>query len=121
MKKEGSGVDKVLFEVESHQLPAPLFENPHSSTRVVLFAYKEFKNLTMKDRIHACYFHASLKYITREYMTNASLRERLGVDAKNAAMITRIINEAMRAGVICIYDESAGAKARKYIPAWARS
>lgn len=25
------------------------------------------------------------------------------------------------AGLICIYDESVGAKARKYIPTWARS
>ena len=24
-------------------------------------------------------------------------------------------------GLICIYDETVGAKARKYIPAWARS
>jgi len=30
-------------------------------------------------------------------------------------------NNARKAGLICIYDESVGTKARKYIPAWARS
>ncbi len=118
-EERGSGIDKVIFEVEINQLPAPAFEIPEKSTRVVLFSHRELKNLTKQDRVRACYFHASLKYIERDYMTNSSLRERFGIDAKNGAMATRIINDALESKLICVYDKSVGAKARRYIPSWA--
>jgi len=119
-EERGSGIDKVIFEVEFNQLPAPIFERLDKFTRVVLFSHRELKNLTKQDRVRACYFHASLKYIERDYMTNTSLRERFGIDTKNGAMASRIIKDALQSGLICIYDESVGAKARRYIPKWAR-
>ena len=39
-EERGSGIDKVVFQVELYQLPAPLFEVPPGSTRVVLFSHK---------------------------------------------------------------------------------
>ena len=36
-EERGSGIDKVAFQVEYYQLPAPLFEVPPGFTRVVLF------------------------------------------------------------------------------------
>jgi len=53
-------------------------------------------------------------------MTNTTLRERFGVDAKNTAMISRIIKDTLDEEQVYIYDESAGTKARKYIPWWAK-
>jgi ATP-dependent DNA helicase RecG len=120
-EERGSGIDKVVFEIEFNQMPAPIFERLDSFTRSVLFSHRELKNLTKQDRVRACYFHSSLRYIERDYMTNTSLRERFGIDAKNRAMASRIINDAIQAELICIYDESVGVKARKYIPVWARS
>ena len=120
-EERGSGIDKVVFEIELNQLPAPIFETPTGFTRSILFSHRKLKNLTKQDRARACYFHASLRYIERDYMTNTSLRERFGIDQKNGAMASRIINDTIQAGLICIYDESVGAKARKYIPTWARS
>ena len=52
-------------------------------------------------------------------MTNSSLRERFGIDAKNSAMVSRIIKEAVKEGKIRIYDESVGTRAREYMPWWA--
>nr|WP_320192726.1 RNA-binding domain-containing protein [uncultured Desulfobacter sp.] len=120
-EERGSGIDKVVFEIELNQLPAPIFEAPTDFTRSILFSHRKLKNLTKQDRLRACYFHACLKYIERDYMTNASLRKRFGIATKNVAMASRIINDAIQAGLICIYDETVGAKARKYIPVWARS
>jgi len=119
-EERGSGVDKVVFYVEINQLPAPLFEALTGFTRVILFSHRELKNLTKQDRVRACYFHASRKYIERDYMTNTSLRNRFGIESKNVAMASRIIKSAIQSKLICIYDESVGAKARKYIPMWAR-
>jgi ATP-dependent DNA helicase RecG len=118
-EERGSGIDKVVFETEVYQLPAPAFEVTPEHTRAVLFGHKEFKNMDKEERIRACYLHCCLKYVNREPMNNTSLRERLGVDEKNSAMISRIIKLATDVGVIRPYDPDAGTKAMRYVPFWA--
>ena len=119
-EERGSGIDKVVYETEFYQLPAPIFTISQEHTLAILFSHKELREMDKDDRIRACYLHACLRYVEHDYMTNSSLRERFGVEAKNSAAISRIIKEALDAGVICIYDETVGAKARKYIPWWAK-
>jgi len=75
-EERGSGIDKVISQVELFQLPAPLFEVPEGFTRVVLFAHRPLTEMDKADRIRACYLHACLRYVTRQPMTNASVRER---------------------------------------------
>ena len=118
-EERGSGIDKVVFEVEVAQLPAPLFEVPENFTRAVLFAYKPFTHLTKNDRQRACYLHACLKYITGEFLTNTTLRERFGIEARNKASASRYIREAMEAGLIKAHDEGASRRWMKYVPFWA--
>ncbi len=120
-EERGSGIDKVVFEVELNQLPAPIFEVSEGSMRAILFSHREFKDLTNEDKVRACYFHATLKYIERDYMTNTSLRGRFGIKKANASMISRVIKDALNKGLISIYDNTAGAKARKYVPRWAQN
>lgn len=119
-EERGSGVDKVVSQTEIYQLPAPLFQTTDEHTKATLFAHKELKEMDKQERVRATYLHACLRYVQHDYMTNASLRERFGVEAKNIAMVSRIIKEALDDGMIYIYDESVGTKARKYIPWWAR-
>lgn len=52
-------------------------------------------------------------------MTNASLRERFGIEGKNSAMVSRLIKEALEAGLIKYHESTAGNRGRKYIPCWA--
>lgn len=49
-------------------------------------------------------------------MNNTSLRERFGIEAKNSAMVSRIIKQAVKSGKIKAYDDAAGAKAKRYVP-----
>jgi predicted HTH transcriptional regulator len=72
------------------------------------------------DRVRACYLHACLKWVMRDYLTNASLRERFGVEEKNKAAVSRYIREALEDKAIIPFDESAPRKLMKYIPFWAR-
>lgn len=72
-----------------------------------------------EDRIRACYLHACLRYVQRDFMTNTTLRERFGIEEKNSSMASRIIKDTMEAGFIHCHDESVGSKARKYLPWWA--
>jgi hypothetical protein len=58
----------------------------------------------------------SLRYVSRGYMTNTSLRERFGIEPQNSAAASRYIKEAVEQGVIGPYDELAGCKYMKYVP-----
>ena len=118
-EERGSGIDKVIAQIEIYQLPAPLFEVPEGFTRVVLFAHKPLIAMDKAERVRACYLHACLKYVSREFLTNASLRERFGVEEKNKAAVSRYIREAVDAGVIKPFDEDAARKLMKYVPFWA--
>jgi len=118
-EERGSGIDKVVFQTELYQLPAPLFETTDAHTRAVLFAYRELREMDKEDRIRACYLHACLKWVTRDFLTNASLRERFGVEEKNKAAVSRYIREAVEAGMIKPVDDAAARKMMKYVPFWA--
>ncbi len=118
-EERGSGIDKVVFQVELYQLPAPLFENPRESTRAVLFAYKSLSAMGKEDRVRACYLHACLRHVTRKEMTNTTLRARFGVKERNRSVVSRLLGEAVEAGVIQLADPSAAPKFRQYVPFWA--
>ncbi len=118
-EERGSGIDKVAFEVEYYQLPAPLFEVPDGFTRSVLFAHKDLKEMDRVERVRACYLHACLTYVTRKKMTNTSVRERFGIPDQNSAEASRLLKEALEAKVIVIQDPSVGTRSRSYLPWWA--
>jgi ATP-dependent DNA helicase RecG len=115
----GFGIDKVVFQTEFYQLPAPIFETTDEHTRSVLFAHRELREMDKEDRIRACYLHACLKYVQRNFMTNTTLRERFGIEDKNSATASRIIKDTFVAGLIRCHDDSVGSKAKKYLPCWA--
>lgn len=118
-EERGSGIDKVVFQSELYQLPAPVFEQTNDHTRCILFAHKEFREMDKQERIRATYLHACLRYVERDYMTNASLRGRFGIEEQNSAMASRIIKDATEARVVKPFDEAAGRKYMKYVPWWA--
>ena len=118
-EERGSGVDKVVFQTEFYQLPAPAFEVTGDSTRSTLFAPRTLTKMEQADRVRAVYLHACLRYVEREFMTNTTLRERFGIDAKNSATASRLIKEALGAGVIRLQDPNAPPKTRRYLPHWA--
>ncbi len=118
-EERGSGYDKVIASTESYQLPAPEIELYNDHTKVILYAHKEYGKMSKDDRYRACYLHACLKRVNREEMTNASLRERFNVEAKNISMISRLLNETCKIGLIKISPDSTSEKNRKYLPFWA--
>jgi predicted HTH transcriptional regulator len=118
-EERGSGVDKVVFQTELYQLPAPAFEGHGISTCSTLFAPRPLQKMEQSDRVRAVYLHSCLRYVQRECLTNASLRERFGIDPKNSATASRLIKEALTAGRIRLQDAAAPPKLRRYVPFWA--
>lgn len=120
-EEQGSGIDKVVSEVEAAQLPAPLFDAPPDATRAILFSHKKLADMGKSDRTRACYLHACLKWVNNERMNNSSLRERFGIKTKNRAMISRIIKDTVKEGLIVPENTEAGPKFMCYVPFWASS
>ena len=119
-EERGSGVDKVVFQTELYQLPAPLFEVVGDHTRAVLFAHSSFAAMDKADRIRACYLHACLQHVQRKRLTNTSLRDRFGVDKKNSAQISRVIGDTIQAGLVHSYNpDSESRRHASYVPFWA--
>lgn len=119
-EERGSGIDKVIFSVEVAQLPPPDFSGTGSHTRAILFAHRPFSRMSRKDRIRACYQHASLLYVSGQEMTNATLRRRFLISDENYATASRIIADTVRARLIKPRDPSnRSRKHAKYIPFWA--
>lgn len=118
-EERGSGWDKVVFQTELYQLPAPLPEATEDHTRVVLFAHRPLSKMDKADRVRAVYLHSCLRYVNREHMTNTSVRERFGIGMENKAMASRLIRDALDAGVIKLDDPEAAPKLRRYLPIWA--
>lgn len=118
-EERGSSVDKVVFQTELLQLPAPIFVTVEGSTRAVLFAYRPLSEMDRTDRTRACYFHASLRHVERQPMTNSTLRARLGIAEENISMTSRIIADAVKDGLIKAEDPAQGKQYAKYVPFWA--
>ena len=84
-EERGSGVDKVIFQVELFQLPPPEFLVTDNHTKAILFSPKTLRQMDTTERCRACYQHACLRYVSNKRMTNHSLRDRFGISAKNSA------------------------------------
>jgi predicted HTH transcriptional regulator len=118
-EERGTGIDKVIAEIELYQLPAPDFQATPKHTRAFLFAPRKFAQMNSEARIRACYQHACLCWVVNKAMTNATVRERFGIEAKNAAVASRIIAETVKAALVKPTDP--GSKSKKhaqYVPFW---
>lgn len=118
-EERGSGFDKVVFETEVYQLPAPIVEVTEEHTKVILFSHIPFQDMSKEDKTRACYLHACLKYVTREYLTNTTLRNRFGLEEKDISIASRIIRDTIDAGMIRALDPDTSPRYLKYIPFWA--
>lgn len=118
-EERGSGIDKVIAEVEFFQLPAPNFQLTANHTRVTLYAPKQLAEMSQEDRTRACYQHACLCWVTNVPMTNSTVRQRFGLEERNAAMASRIIAETIRAKLIKPSNpDSRSKKLARYVPFW---
>ncbi len=120
-EERGSGIEKVIFQTELYQLPAPLFETPNGFTKATLFAHLDFDVMDMADRVRACYLHCCLQYVNRNNMNNSTLRERFGLSPDKSSAISRIIAKTVEAGLIVNPNTSESRRHTFYLPFWSQS
>lgn len=119
-EEKSSGIDRVIFEVEFSQLPAPYFHVGQERTMVTIYGTKSFEKMNRTDRTRACYQHCALKWVTSGRMTNQSLRERFGLSESKSAVISQVIAATAEEGLIKL-DKRVGTsrKFACYLPFWA--
>ena len=119
-EERGTGIEKVIAEVEHYQLPAPEFRVSENHIRAILFAPKRLSDMGKKDKIRACYQHARLMHVTSKVMTNASLRKRFAIQDEDYPVASRIIADTIDAELVKRHDDaSLSRKHAKYVPIWA--
>lgn len=114
----GTGWDKIVFNCEAFQLPAPKIDLYEDSTRVTLFAKVPFSGIPQEEKLWACYLHACIKFVQGEQLTNSSLRGRFGVSPSSSASISRLIKAAVEKNLIKPLDPGTSQRYMKYIPIW---
>jgi ATP-dependent DNA helicase RecG len=118
-EEQGSGIDKVIEEIETALLPPPDFRADGNNTKAIIYGKKTFAEMSADERIRGCYQHAVLRFINNQGgLTNGSLRVRFGVAEKNASQISRVIKQAVEAGLVRQSDNWS-AKSGHYLPFWA--
>jgi len=120
-ERRGSGIDKVVFQSEFFQLPAPDFVKTENHFKATLFAHKPLSKMNKDDKIRACYQHCCLKYVAgKEKMNNTTLRERFKIEEKNYPIASGIISDTIEVGLIKPFDPKNKSKRYiTYIPFWA--
>lgn len=111
-EERGSGIDKTVFAAESAHLPAPTIDVISEHTIVTLYKFKALKEMERHEKQHA-----SLQYVSKEYLTNSSLKERFA--ATDSPAISHIIKDAVESGKIKPLDPDTAPRYMKYIPCWA--
>jgi predicted HTH transcriptional regulator len=118
-EERGGGLDKTLLEIERQHLPAPEFVSSENSMRVILFGPRPFNAMTKSEKVRACFYHCVLRWLTHDYMSNSSLRDRFSLSQDDYQAASAVIAEAIRLGRIAPADPNQGKRNARYIPYWA--
>jgi len=110
----GTGIDRALINIAIYQLPAPSFEKYDKFTKITLYAKRPLKDMSIDDKVRACFQHCVLRHVERKRMTNTTLRERLGIGDANYPTASKIIAVTIKKGFV---KESE--KKKEYVPFWA--
>lgn len=119
-EERGSGIDKALEAIELFQLPPLNVVSGSISTKVVLYAHRDFAEMPKSERLNACYQHCVLQYVMGRSMSNQSLRERFGLAEQSTSTVSQVIGACKEAGKIKADDsDSTSTRYAKYVPYWA--
>jgi ATP-dependent DNA helicase RecG len=119
-EERGSGIDRAIEAIESHQLPAPKFLKGEDYTRVIMYSLIPLSDMGKDDRVRACYQHTCLHYVSNQPVNNKSIRKRFNIAKNNVSYASKILNETIESGLIKSSDpENASKKFVTYIPYWA--
>ena len=105
--------------IELFGLPPLLLSPQENAFRISIGAPRKFTDMSVPERIEACYQHSALQYLSSRTLTNTTLRERFKLHDKHRNQVTNLIGDAVDAGRIKRKDAGSGKKFAEYLPYWA--
>jgi ATP-dependent DNA helicase RecG len=93
-EERGSGWDRIGFEIEYHQLPAPVVRMAASHTVITVYGPKSVRDMDPDERKRAVPSR-SLRLLSGEPFTNATLRERFRMSEYYTSTVSTYIREAI--------------------------
>lgn len=119
-EERGSGLFRAGLAVEMYGLPPVKFDAASNSFKVTLYAPKLYAQMSVSERLQACYQHAVIQHVAGEPMTNKSLRERLRMPEGRRSMVSALIQQALDSNLIKPADpDNKSKKFMQYLPIWA--
>ena len=120
----GTGIDKVIEAVEAVPASGPRLRGHHDHAAGVHEGDPVRLPEARRHGLEGPYpglLPARLPVLRDrgQRMTNASLRQRFGIESDNAAQASRLIKEALAAKVIRLFDAKTRLRDRSYVPFWA--
>ena len=114
-----SGVEKVVAAIEESKSSPPEFKFQDGFTDVKLYRNADYKTMSSSTRKTAGHQHCLLRHARKSVMTNASLRERFGLNEDARKEIAQLLKELVEDQKIKPAPGRPGAKkSAGYIPYW---
>lgn len=120
IQERGSGWDIIAMESARLNMPAPRVESISKQFRVIFRPEQPLARLPKDEQLWTLYIHACLKWVDHEPISNSIVRERFSIPTANSATASRLIGEAVSAGLLRPFDPNAGRGQMQYVPAWAQ-
>ena len=119
-ERRGSGWDKIATEASEYGFSAPSPEITKDTTRIILTQHKTLSDMTNEERMWSIYIYACLLWVEKKYLTNTLVRKLFNIPEANMSTASSLLNQAVKSGLIVIFDEQSGTRSRKYLPRYAK-
>lgn len=119
-EERGTGLPKTVDAIESSRLPPLKLEEIEDNFTATVYAPKEYRKMSLEERIEACYQHSVMAYHSKGGFNNKSLRDRFGMRDKQASQISILIKQAIEARRIKPENpDNISRRFTFYVPYWA--
>lgn len=119
-ERRGSGWDKIATEASEYGFSAPSLEITKDATRIILTQHKTLFDMTNEERMWSIYIYACLLWVEKKYLTNALTRKLFNIPESNISTASSLLSQAVKSGLIVVFDEQSGTRSRKYLPKYAK-
>ena len=121
-ESRGSGLQRVLDENDRFGRPDPQFRTGDEITKAVLIGRHNFADMPVDERVWAAFMHCCLKWVSNDYLTNASMRKRFGLPDSKSSFVSNIISMAVDQKLIAprpTAELTPSKRHAKYVPFYA--
>lgn len=116
VEEQGSGFDRIEEHLALKRMPSILLQSDSEQTSMTLLRRYGYRQFDKDDLSRTCYTFSCLRHFNGLETTNPIIRERLGVEERNAAIVSRVLKYCVTEGKL---KEGASRKDRRsvnYLP-----